>query len=461
MNNNENNNTVHTNNIIIPAEIKTEKKDNDKAKTKTLNLQELQKHLDNNERLFSYKQLCEILNDDYKKNSGNSKKNQIQYWSNFFDINHIGYKYEITEIYDVPLMNFYTNNRSDFYDISMYIILSLLLQQVDVLNPSNETASINITNSSLALQLGFINERYRKFFGKFDKLSKIITRHNNDPLYTYKDIDQGMPIDVVADNISDEFLGTNIISEKEIERFYNRTIKSYSSIINSVLNSMEKQFLILNEYIICGFNSENGGFRPLTDEEKDAFMLINTEAFEALKNNTYDIEHQIVEVSDRNLYDTKKDLNIDVDTGWGLPSSIPTKQVDNATSFTSISDLFKYGLVDDFYKIRNEKLKKEMGFDYICKAFHITLHKKCVDLHSFLAKKIDAMGFDKNISKKELQFINNSNYINNRLNRYEKFVNSNRYDKSLSVKQHAIDSNSKLIDFLLTWNDNTPKKIFP
>ena len=236
MNNNENNNTVHTNNIIIPAEIKTEKKDNDNAKTKTLNLQELQKHLDNNERLFSYKQLCEILGQKYYS-GGNSKLSQIQFWSNFFDINHIGYKYEITEIYDTPLMNFYTNNRSDFYDISMYIILSLLLQQVDVLNPSNETASINITNSSLALQLGFINERYRKFFGKFDKLSKIMTRHNNDPLYTYKDIDQGMPIDVVADNISDEFLGTNIISEKEIERFYNRTIKSYSSIINSVLNS--------------------------------------------------------------------------------------------------------------------------------------------------------------------------------------------------------------------------------
>ena len=113
------------------------KKDNSNVSSIPLNLKELQKHLDNNEHLFSYKQLCDILNDDYKKNSGNSKKNQIQFWSNFFDLKHIGYKYEITEIYDTPLMNFYTNNRSDFYDVSMYIILSLLLKQVDELNPSN------------------------------------------------------------------------------------------------------------------------------------------------------------------------------------------------------------------------------------------------------------------------------------------------------------------------------------
>ena len=437
------------------------KKDNSNVSSIPLNLKELQKHLDNNEHLFSYKQLCDILNDDYKKNSGNSKKNQIQFWSNFFDLKHIGYKYEITEIYDTPLMNFYTNNRSDFYDVSMYIILSLLLKQVDELNPSNETASINITKSSLALQLGFINERYRKFFGKFDKLSKIMTKYNNDPSYSFQDVDRGVPIDIIATKISDEFLGTNIISEKEIERFYNRTIHSYSSIINSVLNSMEKQFLILNEYIICGYNSDKGIFRPLTDEEKDEFMLINTDSFESFKNHVYDKDSSSIFISDENLYNTKKDLNININDDWGSPNSMISKQIYNASSFSSIYDLFRYGLAEDFYKIRNEKLKQDLGFDYICKAFHITLHKNCVDLHSLLAKKIDAMGLDKNISKSDLQFINNSNYVNNRLDKYEKFVNSDKYDKSLSVKQHAIDSNSKLIDFLLTWNDNTPKKIFP
>ena len=139
---------------------------NKNINNKSLDLFSLQSCLDNNQTIFSYKQLCEILNQPIVP-SGAMRNKQIAFWSNFFDISLSGRKWTVSCIFEIPLMTLYTNSTySEFYDISMYIILSLLLNQVkdsDVFIDVDghieylKNPTLLISKTSLAFKLGFIN----------------------------------------------------------------------------------------------------------------------------------------------------------------------------------------------------------------------------------------------------------------------------------------------------------------
>ena len=169
-----------------------------------LNLDNLQKQLDKGNNIFSYKQLCEILEYPFKK-GGKARQNQFIYWKKFIDMYLVGYKWHVNKIYDFDQTKF----------IPYYNVFPTFLQNKDcsgIYKIYNDDyiyfgSSVNIKNrfcthySDKSLQNTY-NILHTN--GIFDVVEKciIIDRDNSKKFIAMTDSPFVIPIDKRLQNIN-------------------------------------------------------------------------------------------------------------------------------------------------------------------------------------------------------------------------------------------------------------------
>lgn len=155
---------------------------------------------------YLYKELCELLNEPYK--TSNSKKKQLNEWSNCFRYEKSGRNFTILEIYDKPLEKEckYPSNAVYSKYIST-ILLSILA--------NTEGNRIRVDQKSLYKMFGLINDNYIKI-QKLDETNKE---------KEMKEIHEWM-------------------TAYEINDFYDRCGRKMNDIVKSSLNSLKNRALI-------------------------------------------------------------------------------------------------------------------------------------------------------------------------------------------------------------------------
>ena len=276
-----------------------------------MNLDNLKKYVKRKKIINSYTDLCSILEEEIKQ--GNSKKAQIKIWSQYFDFEKIknSNKIKIKEIYDEPKL-LINSQGSPYKQNVAQIILYFLLQ---------DKQTITLTPIQLGLECGFCNDLFTLYSFNYDKFISDRNKVFKDELYMY-------PID-----------------EKNFIEFIRDKRSSIIGIVERVINSLEKQGLIMKQDIWYGFipesdsiNGQNKVF--LTDFEKEKYKDIEAEVFDSL----------LPEFNEK----TNKNLKVltRLDFWWYPP------------------------IQEKFYHLLNEKCKKELGCSHIHKEWTITLSKK-------------------------------------------------------------------------------------
>lgn len=210
-----------------------------------LKFDNLQKQLDLGNNVFSYKQLCELLEDDFT-NGGKARQNQLIFWKYFIDMYLVGYKWHVNKIYDIPLMAFYSDEKSDFYAFNMYIIISLLLNKNEILGQKSLFFSIN----ELASILGYINANFLSVLYSYNNLAKV----------------ENIPVNIV-------------------DYFFKNTRSSYSSIITTSLDKMQKFGIIYYQKVLVGNDLlKKNSLRCLSSSEIQQLSNISDEAFSLLQS---------------------------------------------------------------------------------------------------------------------------------------------------------------------------------
>lgn len=110
---------------------------------------------------YGYKELCELLDDAYYKNSGNARKKQILNWSRYFDFiktvtkdGKKGRKFIIKEIYKEPKPETIKNRNSKYISLVYWLLLN------------DEYEPDVMYKSQLLTKLGFYSYRFKKSQGE-------------------------------------------------------------------------------------------------------------------------------------------------------------------------------------------------------------------------------------------------------------------------------------------------------
>ena len=317
-----------------------------------MNLDNLKKFIKRKKIVSNYKELCSILDENVKQ--GDSKKAQLKIWSQYFDFEKLknSNKIKINQVYDEPkiLINY---QGSTYKQNVAQIILYFLLQ---------DKQTVTLTPIQLGLECGFCNDLFTFYSYNYDKFIRDRDKvFKNEILY---------PID-----------------EKNFIEFIRDKRNSIIGIVERVINSLEKQGLIMKQDVWYGFlptsnkdnlneNLDNKIF--LTDFEKEKYKNIEAEIFDSL----------LPEFNEK----TNKNLKVltRLDFWWYPPIQYK------------------------FYHLLNEKCKKELGFSHIHKEWTITLTKK-----DYLLRIME-----RNYQKELLQIkqeINNE-YVSNAIDNLDKWL---------------------------------------
>lgn len=158
---------------------------------------------------YSYKELCEAVNDKYYS-GGSSKKAQLKKWQRYFnweyEVNARGKqtkKMVITEIYDTPLPE--EDGRRCEYDVSDIILMLINGYNFTYYDEKEDLYSMGITKTKMNELVGLCNEEY---------IRTMSTPINGIPLPTHKD-------------------------------FFSSTNSSFESIIKSNLNAMQRKNILV------------------------------------------------------------------------------------------------------------------------------------------------------------------------------------------------------------------------
>lgn len=155
---------------------------------------------------FTYKKLCELLNEPYK--TGNAKNVQLEDWKRYFKYEKNGRNYMILDIYRKPLEKEYKYPSNAIYVKYISTILLSLLA-------NTEGNRMRIDQKSLYKMFGMINDNYTKI-QKLDTDSKV---------EKLKEIHEWM-------------------TAYEINDFYDRCGTKMSRIVKSSLDSLKNRALI-------------------------------------------------------------------------------------------------------------------------------------------------------------------------------------------------------------------------
>ncbi len=189
----------------------------------------------------NYKELCNLLRMEVK--SGNSKKIQLNDFKRYFDFEKYGHKFIITDIYEIPLSK---EDKRKLGNNSVYVkyIELILLQYLSKQKEQTQT----FTKRNLWELLGMVNKKYNKI--STQKL---------------KEIDY-------------------IITQFEINHFYQRCNKKLEQILFSALNNLKNRKLLIWEMqtIIVTFD-ENGKEKYFLADDEDKKKILQVERY-VLKN---------------------------------------------------------------------------------------------------------------------------------------------------------------------------------
>lgn len=166
--------------------------------------------------ILSYKNICELLDQD--RYGGNQKKAQLKEFLRYFDFEYDKdtKKYLIKEIYDEPLPPSLKLPANSIYSKHIKIILlSYLLRHAN-----NTDGAVYISSQKLYQALGLVNQRYIDMYGKEQRhvLKNELRAKCN-----------------FSEKVDDRSLNFYI------SNFYERCRSKFSSIINSTLDSLERQ----------------------------------------------------------------------------------------------------------------------------------------------------------------------------------------------------------------------------
>lgn len=317
-----------------------------------MNLDNLKKFVKQKKIVNNYKELCAILEEEPKKS--NSKIAQLKNWEQFFSFEKIknSNKIKIKEIYDEPKL-LINSQGSPYKQNVAQIILYFLLQ---------DKQTITISPIQLGLECGFCNDLFTLYAFNYDKF---ISDRNQvfENSYVY-------PID-----------------ERNFLEFVRDKRNSIIGIVERVINSLEKQGLIMKQDVWYGYshnenfneNSNNKIF--LSDSEKEIYKNIEAEIFDSLLD-------EFNQKTNKNLKVLTK-----LDFWWYPP------------------------IQKKFFHLLNQKCKQELGCSHIHKEWILTLTKK-----DYLVRIIE-----RNYQKELVQIkqeINNK-YISNIIDNLDKWLLEN------------------------------------
>lgn len=190
----------------------------------------------------NYKELCSLLGEDIQY--GNSKKAQHKEWQRYFDYEKVGHKYIITELYSKPLPkeDGRINNGQSIYSEHIELLLLHYLSK-------QEDKTIKLTNKNIFLLLGMANRSYMK-----------------------------------KNSIIKNELKDDMITDFQINHFYQRSYKKLNRILYDALRSLKNRRLInySEEKMIkiTEFDDYDGwvdNIRVATQDEKNIIMKTERE----------------------------------------------------------------------------------------------------------------------------------------------------------------------------------------
>lgn len=183
----------------------------------------------------NYKELCKILGQDVK--DGKSKKYQLENFKRYFDFEKSGQKFVIIDIYDIPLTK---EDRRKLGNNSIYVkyIELILLQYLS----KQEGYTKTFTKRNWWELLGMVNRKYNKISKK-----------------QLKQIDY-------------------VITQFEIDHFYQRCNKKLEQILFSALNNLQNRKLLIWEMqtVIVGFD-EKGKEKYFLANDEDKKKILQAE----------------------------------------------------------------------------------------------------------------------------------------------------------------------------------------
>lgn len=182
---------------------------------------------DINKEEYTYKELCEVLGQE--RYGGNQKAAQIKEFNRYMECeyNKDKKKFIIGRKYDTPLPSLNNLPANTLYAQHIKIILlSYLLRHEN----SNPDGAIYISSQNLYIALGLVNRQYIEYLRK-DKKKELRDGLLNE--LKIKSLEEDRIYSV--DNIGDKTLNFYI------KDFYDRCRSKFSSIIDTALDTLEKQ----------------------------------------------------------------------------------------------------------------------------------------------------------------------------------------------------------------------------
>lgn len=220
-----------------------------------MNIENLRKELEQGDT-FTYKKLCEVLEEEYSK-GGNAKKKQLEDWERYFEYEKIKTKIKILNIRNKPLPDVNKMlGKSKYYSDLETIILYALNETKDGVIDCSISKALEFTN--------MVNQNYS------------FARNNVNDVSEKLDIDRDY-----------------------LYAFYNMSHAKLKKIFENALNTMVNKSLITRQDIlmVCYEDEnekvitiENGKmktekkkkFRQMTDEENARILEIEREVFKIL-----------------------------------------------------------------------------------------------------------------------------------------------------------------------------------
>lgn len=350
----------------------------------------------------NYKELCLELNETTK--TGTAKIAQIKEWERFFSYTKQGHKYIIDEIYAIPKskidMRSHGNNASIYLDEMEVLILDLLAQE-------RNNGQIFLSRNRLLQELKMINDNYSYYRNRHLNLSKFMN-----------------------------------ITTDEINEFYESSTSTLKSNLETALNRLVKQSLIYWTYAmtVCYISTktittDTGKIKAVKNE------YINNEGEKIV---TYDTVKPVTEVAYKKA--TKEEINIILEIERDMLIKYKCKDK---------SDLFKYGLINQFYNEVKEKLFDRTNIIFYYKSYEIIFNDKHIQ------DRLNEIKLQEHIRERS-QFLLNTGVIDkiidNAKTRHEnaiKEVENNLFDDILSPKvrmrskDEYIHNNDKLAKTLI------------
>ena len=273
----------------------------------------------------NYKELCIAIGESPK--TSNSKNAQMKEWERFFMYSKQGHKIVIEEIYGFPKekqdMRSSGNNAAPYIDAIEDLLLNLLAQD-------KNNGQLFLSRGRLLKELKMINENYTYYKNRKPALSKFTNIHI-----------------------------------QEINDFYTSSNTTFKSNLETALNRLQKQSLIFWRYALTVCYVNTYVETTATGQVKATkIKYINEDGEEVVKYNTV---HPSQQVKYRKATEDEIKMIIEIE-----------REMLKQYKLNDKAEVFKRGLIQDFYKDVNDILFDKTNIVYYYNSYEILFNDKHV-----------------------------------------------------------------------------------